>query len=171
MGGGMNKQQTEQLRKIIGQMQRELMELFKSDAQCCGISLAQCLALLELGHSGRTTISSLAHELALDKSTLSRTIDGLFQQGLVLRNISEEDRRFMSVELSETGDAFFKTLNERYHEIFQEAFANISKAKQGQLLENLELFITVLSRIKEQGLLDQIPCSVASNNDTKVKAK
>jgi DNA-binding MarR family transcriptional regulator len=154
----MNKQQIEKFRKILRQIQKELMELFKSDARCCGISLAQCHALLELGISGRTTISILADELALDKSTLSRTIDGLVQQGLVLRNINEGDRRFMSVELSARGETFYKTLNERYHEILHEAFKGISRETQAQLLEDMELFVTILSRIKQKGLLSQIKC-------------
>ena len=158
----MNEQQIEKFRKMLRQIQRELLELFKSDAECCGISLAQCHALLELGASGRTTISILANELALDKSTLSRTIDSLVQQGLVLRDINEDDRRFMFVELSDRGETFYKTLNERYQEILHEAFEDISGKKQLQLMEDLELFITVLNRIKQKGLLSKIKCCAPS---------
>ena len=156
----MDKQQIEKFRKTLRLIQRELMEHYKSDARCCGISLAQCHALLELGALGRTTISTLANELALDKSTLSRTIDNLVLQGLVLRNINENDRRFMSIELSGKGKEFYKALNKRSHEILYEAFEGITDKKQADLIENLELIVTVLSRIKQKSLLSDIKCCV-----------
>ena len=116
----MDKRQIEKFRKMLRQIQRELMELNRNDAQCCGISLAQCHAMIELGNTGMTTISTLASELGLDKSTLSRTIDGLVQQGFVLRNIKDDDRRFMTIELSDTGEKYNKFLNEKYNMIFNE---------------------------------------------------
>ncbi len=42
-----------------------------------GISLAQCHTLLEIEKSHEISISELANTLSLDKSTVSRTVDGL----------------------------------------------------------------------------------------------
>ena len=50
----MNKRQIEKFRKMLRQIQRDLMELFRNDAQCCGISMAQCHAMIELGITGKT---------------------------------------------------------------------------------------------------------------------
>jgi len=144
----MNNRQIEKFRKMLRHIQRELMELFRNDAQCCGISTAQCHAMIELGNSGKTAISTLAGELGLDKSTLSRTIDSLVRQGLVLRNTNDDDRRFMTIELSASGMNFNKLLNEKYNRIFREALEDIPEEDQSKLLEAMELFITVLSRIK-----------------------
>lgn len=144
----MDKRQVEKFRNMLRQIQREIMELNRNDAQCCGISLAQCHAMIELGNSGRTTISTLANELGLDKSTLSRTIDSLVQQGFVLRNINDDDRRFMTIELSATGEKYNKSLNEKYNRVFQEAFKDIQSNSQTQLLEAMELFIYILKKIK-----------------------
>ena len=144
----MNKRQIEKFRNMLRQIQRELLELFKNDAQCCGVSTAQCHGMIELCISGRTNISILANELGLDKSTLSRTVDSLVQQDLVLRNIQDDDRRFMTIELSDKGKKFNKFLNEKYNMIFKEALEDIPEESQTQLLEAMELFITVLNRIK-----------------------
>jgi len=116
--------------------------------KCCGISMAQCHTMIELGISGKTNISILANDLDWTKSTLSRTIDGLVQQGLVLRNIKDDDRRFMAIELSDKGKKFNKFLNEKYNMIFKEALEDIPEESQAQLLEAMELFITILNRIK-----------------------
>jgi DNA-binding MarR family transcriptional regulator len=104
--------------------------------------------MIELGISGRTNISILANDLGLDKSTLSRTIDSLVQEGLVLRNIQDDDRRFMTIELSDKGKKFNTFLNEKYNIIFKEAMEDIPVESQAQLLEAMELFITILNRIK-----------------------
>ena len=50
---------------------------------CAGVTLAQCLVLLEIDECGQLTMSRLATGLRLDNSTLSRTIDGLVRRGLV----------------------------------------------------------------------------------------
>lgn len=154
----MDKKQIEKFRISLTRIQRELAEIFKNDAQCCGITLAQCHAMIELGISGSTTISTLSSELGLDKSTLSRTIDNLVQQGLVLRNIKDDDRRFMTIELSEKGENFYKSLNERYNMILRESLEGISARKQTQLLEDLDLFLAILNKIKQKELLNQIDC-------------
>ncbi len=165
----MNKNQVENFRKILRQIQREIMELFKNDAQCCGISLAQCHAMIELGNSDKTAISTLANELGLDKSTLSRTIDSLVQQCLVLRNINDDDRRFMTIELSTEGKKFNKLLNERYNRIFSEAMKDIPGENQERLLEDMELFLMILNRIKQNGLLNQTDCCNFSNENQEVE--
>ena len=158
----MIENQVEKFRKILRQIQRELAALSKDDAQCCGISLAQCHAMIELGISGRTSISTLANAIGLDKSTLSRTIDSLVQQDLVLRNINNEDRRFMTVELSARGETFYKSLNDRYNMIFHEAMEDIPGEKQAQLLDDLELFLKILNKVRQKELLNQIDCCDSS---------
>ena len=158
----MIENQVEKFRKILRQIQRELAALSKDDAQCCGISLAQCHAMIELGISGRTSISTLANAIGLDKSTLSRTIDSLVQQDLVLRNINNEDRRFMAVELSARGETFYKSLNDRYNMIFHEAMEDIPGEKQAQLLDDLELFLKILNKVRQKELLNQIDCCDSS---------
>ena len=158
----MIKNQVEKFRKILRQIQRELAALSKDDAQCCGISLAQCHAMIELGISGRTSISTLANAIGLDKSTLSRTIDSLVQQDLVLRNINNEDRRFMAVELSARGETFYKSLNDRYNMIFHEAMEDIPGEKQAQLLDDLELFLKILNKVRQKELLNQFDCCDSS---------
>ncbi len=166
----MNIKQIEKFRMSLRLIKRELAEIFKTDAQCCGITLAQCHAMIELGISGSTTISTLASELGLDKSTLSRTIDNLVQQGLVLRNVKDNDRRFMAIELSEKGENFYKSLNERYNIIIRESLEGTPQDKQTQLMDALDLFLTILNNIKQKELLNQIDCcNIQSLDKGKIK--
>ena len=153
----MKTEKIEKFRYLLRQIEREIFELYKEDAQCCGISMAQCHALMELGNAKEITISDLADQLRLDKSTLSRTVDSLVQKGFVSREISQHDRRFMSVQLTKSGMDLYKSINHRYNEIFQETLKDVSQKQQDQLLESLTLFIRLIIQarnsdsIKESG--------------------
>ena len=65
-----------QFREIIRIFDREVS--FQNSASCCnGISVAQCHTLLEIENNNEISISELAGNLSLDKSTVSRTVEGL----------------------------------------------------------------------------------------------
>ena len=70
------------LREKLRQLERELDDRFRSDSGCCGLTLAQCHTLLEIGNKGEISLVELASRLSLDTSTLSRTINGLVILGL-----------------------------------------------------------------------------------------
>jgi DNA-binding MarR family transcriptional regulator len=97
---------------------RETMRIFdremyyQNNASCCnGISLAQCHALLEIEKNSEFSISELAENLSLDKSTISRTVDGLVNISLVDRIIPKENRRKALLSLTNNGKQVCKTIN------------------------------------------------------------
>jgi len=58
----------------------------------------------------------LAGVFGLDASTLSRTIQGLVQAGLVDRRPGERDRRYIVISLSGEGQAVFRDIERRFDE-------------------------------------------------------
>lgn len=75
----------------------------KSDVSCCGVTVAQCHALLEVEKNGEISLVDLAYALGLDNSTLSRTIDSIVQERLVERRANPHDRRHISIALTDKG--------------------------------------------------------------------
>ena len=65
------------LRKDLRVLEREIELTLSSQTGCCGITVAQCHLLLEVEQRDRTSVTELAAALELDKSTLSRAVDGL----------------------------------------------------------------------------------------------
>jgi hypothetical protein len=76
-----------EFRKHLRQLEREVGYSMASETACCGVTLAQCHHLLEVDARGSTSITELATALELDKSTLSRTVDGACRAGLLSREI------------------------------------------------------------------------------------
>ena len=106
----MDKKFIHQLREIIRIFDRELF--MQNNASCCnGISLAQCHTLLEIEKSKEISISELASSLSLDKSTVSRTVDGLVNINMVDRIIPDDNRRKAILNLTDNGKQICTTIN------------------------------------------------------------
>lgn len=74
------------------------------DTICChDISVTQCYALQSLSRGGAMTLTALATDLMLDKSTASRVVETLERKGYVRRAAHPDDARAMSIEMTPKG--------------------------------------------------------------------
>ena len=135
----MKRSKIRMFRKILRKLERELNDRLKENTVYCGVSLAQCHAVLELEEQGETTIGKLAKSLGLDKSTLSRTIDGLFNVGIVKRFPHQNDRRYMSITLTNQGQATCGKINSSSDDYFTRIFQAIPEEKHDMVIESFEI--------------------------------
>jgi len=96
----------ENLRHFERQLERQ-----NSSGTCCGVSVAQCHLLMELNKEDGITLNTLSDRLVLDKSTVSRTVEGLVNTGMVTRIIPKENRRTTHIFLTEQGARVCTTIN------------------------------------------------------------
>ncbi len=98
----MDQKYIQQFREIIRIFEREIF--LQNTASCCnGVSLSQCHTLLEIEKNNKISVSELAQNMQLDKSTVSRTVDGLVKMDMVDRVIPDENRRKAILNLTEEG--------------------------------------------------------------------
>ncbi len=135
----MINQGSETLRELIRILVRDLGVLEKSDASCCGVSLAQCHAIVEIGRKEKISLVDLASLLGLDKSTMSRTINNLVESDLVLRELDMENRRYVIIQLTEKGSSVFRNIEESMDEYYKSIFNSIPENKRIQVMESLQL--------------------------------
>lgn len=131
----------ENLRELLRILIRNLGVLEKGEATCCGTTTAQCHALVEIGRSGELSLNALAELLVLDKSTMSRTINNLVETGQVIREAHTEDRRYVSIKLTEEGNKIFRNVEESMNQYYENIFRSIPGEKRSQVIESLELII------------------------------
>jgi DNA-binding MarR family transcriptional regulator len=91
-------------RRQLRVLEREVVRQLEADTGCCGVTLAQCHALLELAAT-ELSLTGLAAALDLDASTMSRTVDGLVRAGMVDRAEDASDRRSLRLALTPAGRA------------------------------------------------------------------
>ncbi|MBP2643757.1 MAG: transcriptional regulator, MarR family protein [Firmicutes bacterium] len=133
------------LRESIRLLERKLGILDEINAPCCGVTFAQCHALVEVGRAGAIYLNKLADILGLDKSTMSRTINNLVNSGMVLRDIDPEDRRFITIKLTEQGNESFRQIEKNMDEYFSKVYNSVPEVKREQVLESLQILISALA--------------------------
>lgn len=97
-------------RETVRIFEREIF--LQNTASCCnGVSLAQCHTLLEIQNRDEISVSDLAQNMQLDKSTVSRTVDKLVNMELVDRTIPQENRRMAQLKLTDEGQAVCSSIH------------------------------------------------------------
>ena len=136
-------------REKLRQLERRLGWVMKSDVQCCGISMAQCHALIEIGKKERISNVELAGILGLDTSTLSRTIDNMVKAGLVDRELNPEDRRYVALTLTQNGKTTYDFIEESNNTFINNLFARIPPEKHAQVIESFQLLVEAAQACSE----------------------
>jgi DNA-binding MarR family transcriptional regulator len=144
----MNSGLIREFRITMRKVQRSLGWLSKNDAACCGITVAQCHALLEIGSSDGIALNDLASALNLDTSTISRTIDNMVRDSLVERKANPDDRRYVDLSLTDTGQKIFDDINSTFDQFYADLFHSIPTEKHQQVIESIDLLAKALSQTK-----------------------
>ena len=144
----MNNKGSHYLRELIRVLVRNLGILEKSEATCCGTTVAQCHAIVEIGRAKEMSLNELAHLLALDKSTMSRTTNNLVESGLVVRELHSEDRRYVTIKLTEEGRTVLESIEGSMELFYKSIFSEIPEDKREQVLESLQLIINAAKKNK-----------------------
>lgn len=139
---------TRELRELIRLLVRHLGMLDKLEAGCCGVSIGQCHAIVEIGRAGEISLNELAELLNLDNSTMSRTVNGLVEQGYVFREADAEDRRYIKIRLTEKGMESFNAIETGMESYFGGVLDAIPEEKQQQVLESMRLLDEAVKRNK-----------------------
>ena len=134
------------LRELVRVLVRHLGILEKTDLSCCGVTLAQCHAIVEIGRKGKINLNDLADLLGVDKSTMSRTINNLVEAGLAARDLDNQDRRYVVIQLTEDGRRFFENTEAGMERYFENVLGRISEDKRSQVLESLTLLINAIGQ-------------------------
>jgi DNA-binding MarR family transcriptional regulator len=137
------------LREKLRIIERQMNDPFGRDAGCCGLTLAQCHTLLEVGNKGKVSLVDLAASFGLDTSTLSRMIQGLVVLGLVSRLTNEKDRRYVAISLTEQGRKLFDEIEARFNSYFAQVLELIPSDKQDSVVEGIGLFSDAVRKHNE----------------------
>jgi DNA-binding MarR family transcriptional regulator len=107
----MDIQTVREFRRDLRRLERLMVAQLREDTCCHGVTVAQCHCLLAVEQLARPSQNELAGQLCLDKSSLSRTVEGLVQIGLLARVIDQKDHRVYRIFLTEQGGETCSAIN------------------------------------------------------------
>jgi DNA-binding MarR family transcriptional regulator len=144
----MIEQGSQNLRELIRVLIRNLGILEKGDASCCGVTITQCHAITEIGRKEKISLVDLSDMLGVDKSTMSRTIDNLVEAELAVRDLDQENRRYVTIKLTDEGQSVFRNIEESMAAYFTSILEEIPKDKRDQVFESLRLVTQAVHKVK-----------------------
>ena len=98
-----------------------------------GLSASQFAVLEALYHVGPMCLSELAHKILKTSGNLTMVVGNLEKSGLVTRQQSAEDRRFVSVAITEKGRKLMARVFPVHLERIMELMNRLSPAQQDEL--------------------------------------
>ena len=84
--------------------------------------------------------AELATHLSFEPASLTRSLDRLVDRGIIERKTDEQDKRFVRLQLTSTGDKLVKQYKQQVRKVWRAAFSGLSD-------ESIENFRSVLETI------------------------
>jgi DNA-binding MarR family transcriptional regulator len=138
------QQQAEKMNRLTKDLLRKLQMRDRNEITCCGVSVSQCYALEALGEHGEMTMVQLARKMFLDKSTMTRVVDGLIQRELVARRYDDNDRRIIRVALTGAGRKLVAEIRTQQINSLRQILERIPAPERHRLVEALETLSTAV---------------------------
>jgi DNA-binding MarR family transcriptional regulator len=138
--------QSQLLREMLRGLERKMGLVDDSAKSCCGISLAQCHALVEIGRASDLSLNSLADMMNLDKSSVSRSVDHLVRRGYALRKTDEKSRRKIVIRLTSSGSDLFTRIEKDMTRYYSAVLDKIEPGKRAQVIESVGLLLDAIER-------------------------
>ncbi|WP_330834513.1 MarR family winged helix-turn-helix transcriptional regulator [Piscinibacter sp.] len=134
---------------VAGELLREVARLYtraqRVVADCCdNTTPTQCHILTELSRSGPQPMSELGQRLLLEKSWVSRAIDGLVELDLVSKEPNPADARSWIVGLTAAGKRRVRELNGTLDGHAEQLLASLSERDREAVHRSLLLLLKVL---------------------------
>jgi MarR family transcriptional regulator, lower aerobic nicotinate degradation pathway regulator len=98
------------------------------------VTTTQFAVLARLAEVGPQSQNRLGRETAMDAATIKGVVDRLAKLGLVATSADPDDRRRLTVSLTEAGSTLFATRVETALVVSEETLAPLSAAEQTSLL-------------------------------------
>lgn len=111
-------------------------------------SLTESRILFEIATRKSSTASDLSKELGLDTGYLSRILNSLEYQKLIMKVRSEIDGRQRNLILTSEGEKVFELINKRSNDEINELLSDLTEQEQIQLINSMKTIEELLGKNK-----------------------
>ena len=152
------------LRKVIRAIGLHSKHLNKTS----GLTSPQLIIMQEIDKASGVNSSQVAKNVNLSAATVTNIIDRLENKNLVSRVRNTQDKRKVSLYLTENGKAILLNAPQPLQEHFIKNFSNLAQWEQSQMLSSIERLAEMMdaNEIDAAPLLELDAMSVSSTNKT-----
>ena len=137
------KESIQPIRQAARQLARELHLL---DGRYCikGFTFSECHLITELEAMGQATASELSERLVLEKSTMSRLVNGLLEQGYIRSDQDPADKRRRLLSLTAKGRSGADRINQYANDQVFGALGYVADAEHEAIVDGLTRYAKAL---------------------------
>ena len=136
---------TTQTAALLRDVARIFSRSQRINAACMdGTSTVRCHVLNEILRKPGITQQHLVETLGLDKSWISRAIDGLVQTGTVIKQADQNDRRCVNLLLTSSGIDLARQLDQKLNEHAAQILNHLTSDQNKQIEASLRLLLEKL---------------------------
>ncbi|CAI8731143.1 MarR family transcriptional regulator [Methylocaldum szegediense] len=146
-----NEQVLIQLRRIV-----RALDLQSKQLQKVGLTGSQLMVLRALSKQGPLTANQLSQAVNLSQGTITTVLDHLEHKTLIRRERSPQDKRRLTITLTEPGRDALRQAPSLLHVNFLDAFRQLSDWEQTLILSSLQRVAGMMdcSQAKPKPVLD-----------------
>lgn len=133
----LNRKQIERIRSFNRQY-TEVLGVFDSKIFGTNLSWTEARIIIEIGVNHRQSPMILSKQLNIDKSYVSRILNKLVRNGLLLKSPSPQDSRSVQVTFTEQGRRVFDRINKQSNVQIMNLLTNLSQDDQEKFLHSVE---------------------------------
>lgn len=123
----MQSSQDEPLTRVVVMTGKAIREHFEDQLAEAGASLATWVVLNEIDHGTWDSQRGLAKQLRIEGATLTRHLDRMEREALIVRTRDDDDRRQIRVDMTPEGRSLHRRLRTRAHAVGSRATAGITE--------------------------------------------
>jgi DNA-binding MarR family transcriptional regulator len=129
---------------LVFQIAQQRQAALEADLAPLGLNFAKWRTLLFIWRLGSCTIKDLATLSGVDRTTLSRAIERLTQDGLVRRATAHGDRRKVRLSLTDAGTAAFEASFDVQHRFTLHVMNEIPEGAQREACRHLSAILEAM---------------------------
>ncbi|MDO8900298.1 MAG: MarR family transcriptional regulator [Phenylobacterium sp.] len=114
-------------------------------ARTTGLTPSQLIVLQIVAREGEPGAGAIAEAARLSQATVTALLDKLEARGLVIRNRGSQDRRRVSVELTQEGRRALADMPDVLQDRFAARFENLADWEQASIIAGLERVAALLN--------------------------
>ena len=136
-------EQIRSLRQSFSRLERFFGQLMREQFSCCGATVQQwnCLEVLL---DGPKSMNTLAAEVALHQSTVTRIVEKLEKQGFAKRTRKASNQRSVEVRITESGRGMYAWMDGQCSQMTADLLDLLPSERQASTVEAMEDFSKLL---------------------------
>lgn len=138
----------EDIGELLQKAVRTFQVLEKQQIKTHGFTNSQCYILLEINKHQSLSVNEISEKMHLEISTVTRIMNNLVRDQLIVRNRSVSDKRVVEAILTDKGQEVAQQLQSSIEEYYRDIISNLPRGHVREVMKAVELLVSALEKAK-----------------------